>query len=213
MLEPNVPGTHENVPQTVITSKASHTCIFLSVHHRSESTEEQVTPRGKIRRPCPANNKKGTNFHKQSSGTERGGHGRWPGHFRDRIWPNRIWPALVFSVFWPSVCVCSRFWVCSRLCVCGVYGVFKIFGGCLQDFWWVSSRFLGLSAGPPPPRERPLPGTAPPLDRPKFRSFFLSPAGNFILSSLSGGSSRLILVVFLKAGTLKCARLGSRAVV
>ena len=31
---------------------------------------------------------------------------------------------------------------------------------------------------------------------PKFRSFFLSPAGNFILSSLSGGFSRGIVVVF-----------------
>ena len=31
---------------------------------------------------------------------------------------------------------------------------------------------------------------------PKFRAFFLAPAGNFILSSLSGGSSRGILVVF-----------------
>ena len=27
------------------------------------------------------------------------------GHFRDRIWPNRIWPKLVFLVFWTSVCV------------------------------------------------------------------------------------------------------------
>ena len=40
-----------------------------------------------------------------------------------------------------------------------------------------------------------------------FALFFsLSPAGNFILPSLSGGSSRGILVVFLKAGALKCAR-------
>ena len=54
------------MPQTVITSKASHTCIILSVHHRSESTEEQFTPRVKVRRPCPAYNKKGTNFHNQS---------------------------------------------------------------------------------------------------------------------------------------------------
>ena len=35
---------------------------------------------------------------------------------------------------------------------------------------------------------------------PKFRSFFFSPAGNFFLSSLSGGSSRGILVVFEAPG-------------
>ena len=46
-----------------------------------------------------------------------------------------------------------------------------------------------------------------------FALFYPSPATVFILSSLSWGSFRGILVVFLKAGTLKCARLGSRAVV
>ena len=114
----------------------------------------------------------------------RAGHGRiGPGHIRDRIWPNRIWPELVFQsfdriwpnriwpelvflVFWPSVGVCSRFWVCSRLCsrlcvwcvwcvLCGVssivcvvcvVGVFKIFDVCLEDFWWVSSRFWWVSS-------------------------------------------------------------------
>ena len=75
----------------------------------------------------------------------------WPGHFRDCIWPesvfqnfdrpNRIWPELVC---FGQVCVC----VCV---VCVVLGVF-----CVQDFWWVSSRFLGLSARPPPLRG-PLP--------------------------------------------------------
>ena len=158
----------------------------------------------------------------------------WPGHFRDRIWPNRIWPELVFQsvdriwpnriwpelvflVFWSCVCV-SRFWVCSRLCVLCVFncvclcfcvccvcsvcsvccvwcvvclvGVFKMFGGCLQDVWWVSSRCLVGVVGVfkifgASPLDGPLRRTAQ-----NFALFFLSPAGNFILSSLSGGSSR-----------------------
>ena len=48
------------------------------------------------------------------------------------------------------------------------------------------------------------------LGGPKCRAFFPLPRQfSFFLSSL-GGSSRGILVVFLKAGTLKRARLGSR---
>ena len=105
----------------------------------------------------------------------------------DRIWPNRIWPELVFLVFWPKflVLLLMLLLCCCCLCVCCVL--------CVQDFWWVSSRF-SLP-------HRPLPRTAPPLDgpsagRPKISLFFFfSPAGNFILSSLSGGSSRGILVV------------------
>ena len=46
--------------------------------------------------------------------------------------------------------------------------------------WWVCSRFLGLSPDPPLP-DRPSPGP------PKIALFVLSPAENFILSSLSGG--------------------------
>ena len=112
------------------------------------------------------------------------------GHFRDRNWPNRIWPELVFQSLdriWPNriwpelvflvcfghvrvcvqnfgcvedcvcfkilgvfkiVCVCCVCVVCAVCVVCVVCAVccvccvFKIFGGCLQDFWWVSSRFL-----------------------------------------------------------------------
>ena len=59
---------------------------------------------------------------------------------------SRIWPEIVFFVFWPSVCVSSRFLV----------GVFKIFGGCLLDFG-------GLSAGPPLLRRSALPRTAGPI--------------------------------------------------
>ena len=90
----------------------------------------------------------------------------WPGHFRDRIWPKHIWPELVFSVFWPSVCVCCVFKI--------LVGVFKILGGCLQDFWAFPLPLL-----PPPerplPRTAPSPGPPPPPDGPKFRSFFSLP--------------------------------------
>ena len=44
-----------------------------------------------------------------------------------------------------------------------------------------------------------------------FALFFPSPASIFVLSSLSWGSFRLILVVFLKASTLKCARFKAAA--
>ena len=45
------------------------------------------------------------------------------------------------------------------------------------------------------------------------RFFFPPPAAKFVLFFPFWGSSRGILVVFLKTGALKCARLGSRAVV
>ena len=80
-----------------------------------------------------------------------------------------------------------------------------------------------------PSRESSFPGTAPPFpgppfrgtalprtalppdrpsqDRPNSRSFFPLPPQNSLFSSLSGGSSCGILMVFLKDGNLKCARL------
>ena len=66
----------------------------------------------------------------------------------------------VRSVLAKCVFVCG---VCVLCCVCCV---FKIFGGCLQDFWWVSSRFLvGVF--------KIFGGCLQDLpDRPKFRSFF-----------------------------------------
>ena len=110
----------------------------------------------------------------------------WPGHFRDRFWPNRIWPELVFG----QVCVC----VCvSRFLV----GDFKIFGGCLQDF----------------PRTATSAGPALRWTAQNFALFFLSPAGNFILSSLSWGSSRGILVVFEGPGPWNVHIRSSRVVV
>ena len=53
----------------------------------------------------------------------------------------------------------------------------------------------------------------PPPDRPKFRAFSSLSRHRFVLTVSLWVSSCSILVVFLKAGTLKCPRLGSRAVV
>ena len=47
--------------------------------------------------------------------------------------------------------------------------------------------------------------TSPPPDRPKFRAFFPSPAGNFILSSLSGRSSRGIWWCLKRRDAQMCA--------
>ena len=57
-------------------------------------------------------------------------------------------------------------------------------------------------------------GGAPTGGGPKIsRFFFPSPATKFVRFFPLWGSSRGILVLFLKAGTLKCARLGSLVVV
>ena len=107
---------------------------------------------------------------------------------------------LVVVVVVPGCCllvfVGACWCCCCCLCVCVV---------CVR-VWWGCSRFLGLSPGPH------LRRTAFPLDHPKFRSFFsLPPEISFFSPSLGG-----LLAEFwwcLKAGTLKCARLGSRAAV
>ena len=113
------------------------------------------------------------------------------------------------------MCSCIG-WVCSSVLwlLCVVFlGVFNIFRAC--------STFFAPSSppGPPTPRtahpqDRPPPGPPSPgppspgppsPGPPKISLFFPSPATFFFLSSLSWGSFRGILVVFLKAGTLKCA--------
>ena len=82
------------------------------------------------------------------------------------------------------MCVCVL--LCVVVCVVGVF-----------------------RASPPDPPPDP-----PPPDRPKFCSFFpLSPPQFLFFSHSLVGLFRGILVVFLKTGTLKCARLGSRVVV
>ena len=101
------------------------------------------------------------------------------------------------------LCVCCVCVVCVVCCVlCAVCCVLCGVGACFAVSWsGVSCGVLVWTA---------LPGTALPLDRPKFRSFFPSPTTqNSFFSSLSGCLLVEILVVFLKAGTLKCARLGS----
>ena len=147
---------------------------------------------------------------------------------RDRIWPNLIWLELVFLVCF-KIWVCSRLCVCCVRCVCHVccvccccvvllccccvvvcnvcyvlcfpdfflssrflvgvfkiFGVFKKFGGCLQNWPLDRSLLDGPSAGQPKISLFFF------LARPHFRSFSLS----------LWGSSRGILVVFLKTGTL-----------
>ena len=100
-------------------------------------------------------------------------------NFGQSIFGHRVWPAnLGQSIFGQSfsfVCCCGWFWcgkvfcvvcfylfVVCVLCVVVVLLLLLLCGGCVQ----------GLSADPPPP------------DRPKFRSFFSSPATVFILFSL-----------------------------
>ncbi len=138
-------------------------------------------------------------------------------HFRPG-WPKQVRPVqtcLLTSVEARPVFVCCCCVVlcclvlCEVCCVrCGGVSV-----GCSR-FSWVRPKFgrTPLSRTSPQPdrpsARPPLSPTAPPPD---LRSFFLSPAGNFILSSLSGGSSRCILVVFLKAGALKCAHFRGKA--
>ena len=50
------------------------------------------------------------------------------------------------------------------------------------------------------------------LGGPKFRAFFPSPAAKFVLFFPLWVSSRGVLVVFLKSGGPKCARIGSLVV-
>ena len=139
--------------------------------------------------------------------------------------------------------VCCVFLCCCVLCCCCVVLLLCCCCCyCVVCVWWVCSGPLRRTppcAGPPrapdPPVRRTPPCAGPPLRRTPLRRtplrrtalrrtalrrtaqnfalFFPSPATVFILFSLSCWSFRGILVVFLKTGTLKCARLGSRAVV
>ena len=92
---------------------------------------------------------------------------------QNRLWPNRLCPNRLCPNRLCRVVLCCVVLCCFISCV----GVgFKV--------WF----------GPP------FPWTALPLDRPKFRSFFPSPAAKFVLFFPLWGSFRGILVVFETPG-------------
>ena len=131
----------------------------------------------------------------------------WP-IFVDRIWPDRIWPIFFFG----GMVGCSL--------AGGPYGVGgpkglvarrvgdpkgwepEGVGARTQKKW--GPKGLGTKGWGPKgggPKGGDQRGGGSKGGGPKFRAFFsLSPTGNFILSSLSGGSSREILVVFEAPG-------------
>ena len=96
-------------------------------------------------------------------------------HGRDHVWPNLIWPSL-FGRIWPIMF--DRIWP-DRIWR-GLKG-------------W--TRRGGARRGGDPNPEKVGPEG---LGAQNFALFFLSPTTSFILSSLSGGSSGGILVVFVK---------------
>ena len=128
----------------------------------------------------------------------------WPALFGDRVWPNRLWPALVFQWYgrlWPkptlakpsSTCVCVC--LCVFVCVCVSLCVFAVWRGC----WFQSFGLVMFGApGTALPRTA-LPGTALPQDRPspgppKISLFFSpSPAAKFVLFFPLWVSSRWIV--------------------
>ena len=116
-----------------------------------------------------------------------------------------------------AVCVCCVCVCCVCVCLlCVCLSVYLSVSVCLSlsvCLCLLCVLVQDLCAPPDPP----LPRTLPPPDRlrrtAQIFALFSLPTTNFFLSSLSWGSFRGILVMFLKAGALKCARLGSRAVV
>ena len=121
----------------------------------------------------------------------------WPICFRDRIWCFSIlakFSVVVVVVVWLFLVVAC----CYLLLPVGACWCFVVVVGCLC-VWWVCSRFLGLSPGPPPPSRR----TAFPLDRPKFRSFFSLSCRKVHSFFSLWGSSRGILVAVQAHGPPK----------
>ena len=100
------------------------------------------------------------------------------------------WLLLLFLVV---ACCCLL--VCVGACWCLLV---VLVGGCCLCVWWVCSRFLGLSPGPP--------SAGPPFwTAQNFALFFLSPATIFILFSLSCWSFALNFGgVFEDRGALMC---------
>ena len=113
-----------------------------------------------------------------------------------------IWPISLFVFFFQFLCVVVGV-------VCRVGCVFKIF---------VDASKIWLLPRTSPPQDPSSPGPPSPepqnpQNRPKFRSFFpLPPQFSLFLPSLACPFVEF-LVEFWKIGTLKCSRLGSRAVV
>ena len=116
-----------------------------------------------------------------------------------------VWPTLAKTDFGQTDFGQTDFglWCCVFCVVCGVF---------VCCVWVLVSRFHGVGfhvwvlvwscsvlPGPPFPRTA-RPGTALPLDHPKFRAFFHSPAAKFVLFFSFRGSSRGILVVFEAPG-------------
>ena len=108
------------------------------------------------------------------------------------------WCGLLLVLVWLLLVLCLLFLVV--VCCCGSCGV------CCCLLLWLWFVFVWLLVWTTFRR------TSPPPDRPKFRAFFRlpSPISLFLSHCVF---SRGISVVFVKTGTLKCARLGSRAVV
>ena len=121
----------------------------------------------------------------------------------DRIWPNRIWPILVFLMFWPNFlcCCCCCSWLV--LVVPGCCCLLLFVGACwcllvpVAACWWcllvvvVCVCMWWVCSRFLGLSPRP-PSAGPPFPwtAQNFALFFFSPAGNFFLSSLSGRSSR-----------------------
>ena len=104
-------------------------------------------------------------------------------------------PCSVLFVFHMFVLLCVVV-VCVEWFVycCVLLFVFCVVGGCLLSFV-VVVRVGGVVVGFNPPSAGTPP--SPPLDRPKFRSFFFpSPAPHFRSFYLSGGLFVVFLVVF-----------------
>ena len=103
-------------------------------------------------------------------------------------------------------CGHGRLWP-NRLLCCVVLCCLSGVGTVSRCSWFHVLVLVKVWFGPP------FPGPSIPWTAQNFALFLPSPAAKFVLFFPVWVSSRWILVVFLKAGTLKCARLGSLVVV
>ena len=120
------------------------------------------------------------------------------------LWLVLVWVSVLccFSYLYVLLCaVCCCVLLCVVVCCVVVLLLLCVCGGCVQ----------GPSAGPP--SAGPPPPDLPPPDRPKFRSFFSLSRQNFYSFLPLFWSFSLNFGVVFEDQDLKCARLGSRAVV